>query len=122
MGYTARKAARKDATGSLTGVQNQGTGVNDIMYILSQRSSEAWDPVGEKLSVTLWESGSPSNRAWYFPSALIQNFNITYDMDTKEVVEWTVDFASDGKWYRPGQSIPGACGARSSYNVVAACA
>jgi hypothetical protein len=29
---------------------------------------------------------------------------MTYDQDSKEVVEWTADFGADGKYYYPGES------------------
>jgi hypothetical protein len=28
---------------------------------------------------------------------------MTVDMDTKEVVEWTMDYGADGRFYRPNQ-------------------
>jgi len=51
-----------------------------------------------QLGICFFKCGSP---LLFF----IQNFNITYDMDTKEVVEWTLDFAADGVFYSPGDNV-----------------
>jgi hypothetical protein len=108
VGFTNRKKARRDCTGSLTGVQQNGTGIgNDIMAIVvNSQPVNPQDLAGRIVSIQLWETGVASDN-WWFPSALIQNFNITYDMDTKEVVEWTIDFGADGVFYRPYETATG---------------
>lgn len=107
VGFTNRKAARRDCTGSITGVQEGGTydKNKDIMGILAGGLTALTNPT-RVVAITLWEeSGAAPNRRWWFPSAMVQNFNITYDMDTKEVVEWSLDFASDGVFYRPQEPV-----------------
>jgi hypothetical protein len=86
-GYTNRKAARKDCTGSLEGKFDEDSPVYDLFA------------TGDIVELVLWETATDY---WAFPRALMKNFKITYDQDTKEVVGWTADFGADGKFYRPG--------------------
>jgi hypothetical protein len=88
-GYTNRKAARRDATGSLAGKLDS----DDYQYNIFDD--------GDIVTLVLWENTS---RYWVFPSALIQNFQLEFNPDTKEVVGWTSDFGADGIYYKPGQS------------------
>ena len=106
VGFTNRKAARRDCTGSLTGVQEDNDGATkNIMRILAGSDAALSNPTRIS-NLTLWEeNGVTPKRRWWFPSAMVQNFNITYDMDTKEVVEWTLDFASDGVFFRPQEPV-----------------
>jgi len=88
-GFTNRAAARKDATGSVTGVFDT---VRKIYTLFMP---------GDISALVLWESASDY---WAFPRALMSNFTVTYDNDTKEAVEWSADFGSDGRYYRPGEA------------------
>lgn len=88
-GYTNRVAGRKDATGSMTGKFDNDDPVYDLF------------DVGDTVALVLWEN---TTSYWAFPCALITAFTITYNLDTKEAVEWNSDFAADGIFYRPGQS------------------
>lgn len=88
-GYTNRKTNRKDCTGQLQGKFDK----NAKIYALFMP--------GDVVELTLWENSADY---WNFPSALITDFQITYDMDTREVVGWTASFGADGKFWRPGQS------------------
>ena len=90
-GYTNRVAGRKDCTGSLTGTFDNDDEVYDLFV------------AGDIVELTLWQSQTPANY-WQFPCALIQNFSMSVNMDTKEAVEWSADFGADGIFYRPGQS------------------
>ena len=86
-GFTNRKKAKRDATGSVTGKFDTDT----TPYELFEE--------GDIAKLALWET---TTAYWVFPRALMQNFKITYDQDTKEVVEWSSDFGADGIFYKPG--------------------
>jgi hypothetical protein len=86
-GYTNRKRARRDATGSIAGKLDE----DDYQY-------NVFDD-GDIVTLALWEDAT---RYWAFPSALIQNFQLEFNPDTKEVVGWTADFGADGIYYKPG--------------------
>lgn len=91
-GFTNRARAREDCTGSMTGVIDT--------------SLEIWDMFEQGdiiVPLVLWQSNVPPDY-WYFGRALITSFNLTMDMDTKEVMEWSADFGSDGRFYYPGES------------------
>ena len=88
-GYTNRKAARKDATGTIGGKLDS----SDYAYNIFRP--------GDICKLVLWENAS---RYWVFPSSLIKNFKLTFNPDTKEVVGWTADWGADGIYYAPGQS------------------
>ena len=99
-GYTFRKRARNDATGTVVGVMDDGA--NNRIY--AEIASAATDFVGRSVTISLWEKHGDAGRGWWFPCALIQSFDITLDMDTKEVVEYTLSWGADGIFYRPAQS------------------
>lgn len=88
-GYTNRKEARKDATGSFTGV-----------FDTNRKPYAVFSP-GDIVKLVLWENATDY---YAFPCALIQGYDVTYDMDTKEVVEYTASWGADGIFYYPGQS------------------
>ncbi len=88
-GYTHRVQGRKDGTGSMVGVFDNDDPVYDLF------------DVGDTVELVLFET---TTSYWDFPCALIQNFNIVYNQDTKEAVEWNSDFGADGIFYRPGQA------------------
>lgn len=116
LGFTNRKLARKDCTGSLTGVQqHSNANTQDIYQIISGSTNSRTPLAGRVTSLELWEDNFYAGDSWYFPSVLIQNFNITYDMDTMEVVEWTMDFAADGLFFRPYETP--CTGERGGYTV-----
>jgi len=88
-GYTNRVAGRKDGTGSITGKFDTTSKIYDLFT------------PGDTVELVLWESLTDY---WVIPCALITNFTVTYNQDTKEVVEWSADFGADGKYYYPGES------------------
>lgn len=88
-GYTNRKKARLDCTGTIEGKFDDDNPVYDLF------------DVGDSPKLVLWENATDY---WVFPCCLIQKFSINYNQDTKEVVGWTADFGSDGIFYRPGQA------------------
>jgi len=87
-GYTNRSKARLDATGSMVGKFDEDSKVYDLFM------------PGDIVELVLFET---EDDYWALPRALIQTFNVTYNQDTKEVVEWNADWGADGKYYRPGQ-------------------
>ena len=89
-GFTNRKAARKDGTGSMTGAFDTTSKVYDLFV------------PGDIVKLVLWEDATDY---WVMPCALIQSFDVTYDNDTKEVVEWSADFGADGQYYKPGEAV-----------------
>jgi len=88
-GYTNRVAARKDGTGSMTGKFDTDSKVYDLFM------------PGDTVKIVLWESATDY---WVLECALITSFTVTYDQDSKEVVEWSADFGADGKYYYPGEA------------------
>ena len=88
-GYGNAIPGRLDANGSLTGVFD----VDDPVYDLFVS--------GDVVELVLWERTA---KYWDFPCAVMDNFSVSYNMDTKEAVEWTADFQNDGIFYAPGQS------------------
>lgn len=87
-GYTNRVGARKDGTGSLTGKFDSDNKAYDLFM------------PGDTVKLVLWETATDY---WVIECALITSFTVTYDQDTKEVVEWSADFGADGKYYYPGE-------------------
>ncbi len=89
-GYTLRKAGRKDATFS-----SEGKYTTD---------NEVWDlfqPGDEAIGV-LWMDATALY--WDFPCALCNNFALTVNIDTEEVIGWTSEWGTNGIFYFPGQS------------------
>ena len=89
-GFTNVKNARKSGSGSLTGKLEA-----------TQKAHQDLFMPGDIVKLVLWES---ANEYWYIGRAHIGSYAITFDQDTKEVVEWSVDFAADGQYYRPGEA------------------
>lgn len=88
-GYTNRSLGRKDATGNIQGKLDEDVPCYDLFA------------PGDIVEITLWED---DETYYYFGRAFIRTFNVLYNIDTREVVGWTATFASDGKYYRPGEA------------------
>ena len=88
-GYTNRAAGRKDATFTAEGKYDT--------------DSEQWDlfAEGDTVLAVLWMNAT---LYWYFARALCDDFKISVDRDSQEVIGWTSGWGSDGKYYHPGQS------------------
>lgn len=86
-GFTNRVPGREDATGSMTGVFDN----DNPVYALFA--------AGDIVTLVLFEN---TTSYWYFACALIKSYAISYNMDTKEAVEWKSDWAADGVFYKPG--------------------
>lgn len=88
-GFTVRLGGRKDATGSMTGAFDTGTKVYTLFM------------PADIVELVLFETATDY---WALPRALIINFNVSYNQDTKEVVEWSADYGCDGQYYHPGEA------------------
>lgn len=88
-GYTHRKGARKDATGSVEGKFDSANPPYNYLEI------------GDEPELVLWVTTA---LYWDFPCVLITSFNLTVNMDSKEVLGWTADWGASGIFYRPGQA------------------
>jgi hypothetical protein len=89
-GYTNRAAGRKDATFTAEGKYDSSDEVFDL-----------FQPEDVVIAV-LWMNAS--NLYWDFPRALCNDFNLTVNVDTEEVIGHTSSWGADGIFYHPGQS------------------
>lgn len=90
-GYTNRTAGRKDLTGTIEGKFDTDDDVYDVFR------------PGDIVELILWQTTTAGDY-WALPRVLIQNFSLTYNVDTQEVVGWTANFGSDGIYYAPGEA------------------
>lgn len=90
-GYTNRAAGRRDATFTTEGKYDTSDEVWDVYHI------------GDMAAAVLW-LGNTAGLYWDFPRALCNDFNLTINVDTEEVVGWTAGWGADGKFYFPGQA------------------
>lgn len=93
-GYTNRSSGRKDCTGTLEGKLDSAAKFHGQLR------------EGDFIQLTLWEDGLDATPGdpWQFPRAKIEGIQLEFNNDTKEVVGWTANFASDGKYWAPGES------------------
>ena len=89
-GFTNRAAGRKDATFSAEGKYDTGTEVFDLFQ------------PEDILIAVLWLDAT--GLYWDFPRALCDDFNLTVDIDTEEVIGWTSGWGADGVFYYPGEA------------------
>ena len=90
-GYANRLRGRQQATGSIEGKFEIDREQYDLMR------------EGDEVKLVLWQS-TVSGDYWAFPTALIKSFELEFDQDTQEVVGWSAEWGSSGKFYAPGQS------------------
>jgi len=88
-GYTNRAAGRKDATFTSEGKYDTSSEVFDLFQPEDILIAVLW------MNATLY---------WDFPRALCDDFNLTVNIDTEEVLGWTSGWGADGIFYRPGES------------------
>jgi len=88
-GFTNHKAARKDATGTITGKFDTGKKPYTVLK------------AGDNINIVLWEDATDY---WAIPCGLITGYSETVDPNTKEVIEWSADFAADGQYFFPGEA------------------
>jgi len=89
-GYTNRAAGRKDATFTSEGKYSTVSEQFDLFY------------PGDTSIATLWMNNT--TLYWDFPRALCDDFSMTVDIDTEEVIGWSSGWGADGIFYRPGQA------------------
>lgn len=89
-GFTNRSAGRKDATFTSEGKYDTAT--------------EVWDTFQpEDIAIAvLWLDAS--SLYWDFPRALCDDFAMTVNIDTGEVIGWTSAWGADGVFYYPGEA------------------
>ncbi len=102
-GYTSRSAGRRDATFNSEGKYDSTDEVFDLFQPEDIATAVLW------LALT-------AGLYWDFPRALNNDFNLTVNVDSEEVIGWTAAFGADGIFYRPGQA-----GATSNAVPVDAC-
>jgi hypothetical protein len=97
-GYTARMSGRKDATFSAEG-----------KYDLEEEQFDLFQP-GDKAQATLWMRKPIASPValdaiyWDFPCAMCEDFSMTVNMDSQEVIGWSSAWGADGIYYRPGDT------------------
>ena len=89
-GYTARMAGRKDATFSCDGKFDSASEQYDLFQ------------PGDKAACVLWMN--ITTLYWDFPCAMNDDFSMSLNVETEEVVGWTSAWGADGIFYYPGQA------------------
>jgi len=87
-GYTNRAAGRRDCTFSAEGKFD--TGAAFVIYDIFQPE----DVVAAKLHLN-------DDLFWDFPRALCDDFKLTVNIDTEEVIGWTSEWGADGVFTAP---------------------
>ena len=90
-GFTNVKAGRYHRTGTISAKFD----TNKKPYTIFRS--------GDVGTLALWQSASAGDY-YAFPSAMMDNFRLDFNPDTKEVVGWSADFQGDGKSYYPGEA------------------
>ena len=85
-GYTSRSAGRRDATFTTEGKYDTTTEVFDTFQPGDISSANLILAVGTQ---------------WVFPRALCNDFNMTVNIDTEEVIGWTAAHGADGTFTYP---------------------
>lgn len=108
-GFTNRRAGRRDCTGTLTGkLDKTYPAYKNILFATDDASPDNNDTV----ALALYEDGNEAtpDTYWFFPRAVITSYTMTFDMDTRDPVEWSANFGSDGVFFKPGDAdtVPSA--------------
>ena len=90
-GYTNRAPGRRDATFSAEG-----------KYDTTDEIFDLFQP-GDIATAALFLANT-TGLHWYFPRAMNEDFNLTVNIDTEEVIGWTSSWGADGRFYYPGES------------------
>lgn len=90
-GYTNRAPGRKDSTFTAEGVYDT--------------SDEVWDLFQPEdiAQCTLFLNAEAPLLYYDFPRALCDNFQLTVNIDSAEVIGWTSAWGADGIFYYPGE-------------------
>lgn len=89
-GFTNRAAGRKDCTFSVEG-----------KFDTSSEQYDLFQPE-DILICVLWLNNT--TLYWDFPRALCDNFQLTVNVDSEEVIGYTCSWGSDGAFYYPGEA------------------
>lgn len=89
-GYTNRAAGRRDATFDAEGVYDTNSEQFDLFV------------PGDIVICVLWLDAT--SLYYDFPRALCNDFSLTVDIDTEEVIGFSCSWGADGIYYYPGQS------------------
>ena len=89
-GFTCRSPGRKDATFNSGGKYDS--------------TSEVWDLFQPEDIAAVILRLDASTLFWNFPRALCNNFAMTVNIDTEEVIGWTSSWGSDGAFTYPGEA------------------
>jgi len=90
-GYTNRAAGRRDATFTAEGKYDTSDEVFDLFQPEDIAIAVLWMNI-----TTLY---------WDFPRAMNDNFQLTVNIDSQEVIGWTSAWGADGPFYRPGDPL-----------------
>jgi len=88
-GWTNRAPGRRDATFTAEGVYDTSNEVFDL-----------FQPEDIAIAV-LWLNNTALY--WDFPRAMCDNFQLTVNIDTEDVLGWTAAFGADGIVFYPGE-------------------
>ena len=89
-GFTNRAPGRKDATYTSEGKFD----TTDEIYDLLQPE--------DIIESVLWMN--TTSLYWQFPRALVDDFTLSVNIDSEEVIGWTASCGADGVFYYPGES------------------
>jgi len=125
LGYVLHKSGVHSCSGTMSGAKMQDELIEDVLdevtlektgsrenpdlaieTIFAGNNNALRNVTGKQLSISLWPyRSSTANRGWFFPKALITSFNMMYDIDTGQAVEWNVDFVASGVFKRPQEDL-----------------
>lgn len=88
-GYTNRAAGRRDCKFTADGTFDTADEQYDLFQPEDICEAVLW------MNATLY---------WCFPRALCQDFKLSVNIDTEEVIGWSSSWGADGIFYRPGQA------------------
>ena len=89
-GFTNRAPGRKDATYTTEGKFD----TTDEVYDLLQPE--------DIVESVLWMN--TTSLYWAFPRALVDDFSLSVNIDSEEVIGWTASCGADGVFYYPGEA------------------
>ncbi len=89
-GFTNRAAGRKDCTFNAEG-----------KYATNDEQFDLFMPE-DILVAVLWMNRT--DLYWDFPRAMCNDFNLTVNIDTEEVIGWTSGWGADGQFFHPGEA------------------
>lgn len=81
--------------------RNDGTFTAEGKYDTSDEVFDLFQP-GDIAIATLWLDAT--SLYWDFPRALCNDFQLTVNVDTEEVIGWTSAWGADGVFHSPGEA------------------